>query len=31
MTSKKQARPSIPDVLGSVYTPTYNEWEKKNT
>jgi len=28
MPSKKQARPSIPEVLGYVYEPTQNGWEK---
>ncbi len=28
MPSKKQARPSIPEVLGYVYEPTQNGWGK---
>jgi hypothetical protein len=28
MSSKKQARPSIPEVLGYVYEPTQNGWDK---
>lgn len=27
MSSKKQARLSIPDVLGNVYEPTHNGWD----
>jgi hypothetical protein len=27
MSSKKQARPSIPEVLGYVYEPTQNGWD----
>ena len=28
MPSKKQARPSIPNVIGYVSKPLYNGWEK---
>jgi len=28
MPSKKQARPSIPEVLGYVSKPSHNGWEK---
>jgi len=28
MQSKKQARPSIPEVLGYVSKPSHNGWEK---